>query len=137
LDPVKGLAKELQTFRLSPPDEIAVSRDGMRVAALFARQPAKLAVLDLSTGAQKSILLPPGWDLSSDFYWTADGKGIYLNGEAKGGLIARLALDGSFRLLLDRGRTSWVGLSAISWDGLRLAFTQDTVEDNAWLLENF
>jgi hypothetical protein len=48
LDPVKGLAKELQTFRLSPPDGIAVSRDGVRVAALFARQPAKLAVLDLS-----------------------------------------------------------------------------------------
>jgi serine/threonine protein kinase/Tol biopolymer transport system component len=137
VDPAKGLGKELKTLKLNPPDGIAVSRDGMRVAALFARQPAKLAVLDLSTGAQKSILLPSGWNISSDFYWTADGKGVYLNGEAKGGLIARLALDGSFRLILDRGRSNWVGLSAISWDGLHLAFSQDTVEDNAWLLENF
>jgi serine/threonine protein kinase len=137
LDPVKGLGKELQTFRLSTPNGIAISRDGMRVAALFVRQPAKLALLDLSTGTQKDILLPPGWELSSILYWAADGKGIYLNGEAKGGFIARVALDGSFRLLLDRGRTNWVGLSSISRDGLRLAFTQDSIEDNAWLLENF
>ena len=137
LDPAAGLGRELQTLRLGTPDGIAVSGDGMRVAALFARQPAKLVVLDLNTGTQKSIPLPPDWGLSTNFTWTADGTGIYLNGEANGGMIARVALDGSFRLLLNSGRTNWVGFSAISRDGLRLAFTQDTLDDNAWLLENF
>jgi len=98
--------------------------------------PGELVVLDLGNGTKKSVPLPADWAVW-DLNWTPDAKGLYVSAQAKGYFIVRLALDGTFRVLLDRGRDNWLAFATPSQDGLHLAFVQQTFEDNAWLLENF
>ena len=136
-DPLQGLGKELKRFSLSAPDGFAVSPDGMRVAIVpSGLQPAKVILLDLRSGMEEIVPFPSSWRIRSGF-WTSDGKGIYLAAQTTGYFIARLALDGKCRVLLDRGRDNFLLFAVPSPDGLHLAFTQQTFEDNAWLLENF
>ena len=127
----------MQRFKLGSPEAFAISPDGMRIAIVpQGLHPGKLELLDLTTGKEKSIPLPANWKIWQ-LYWTPDGKGLYLSAQAKGYFMSHLALDGTFRVLLDRGRDNWLGFATPSRDGLQLAFIQQTFEDNAWLLENF
>jgi len=137
LDPLQGLGKELKRFSLSAPEGFAVSPDGMRVAIVPpGPQPAKVILLDLSSGKEEIVPFPSSWVLRSG-YWASDGKGIYLAAQTKSYFIARLALDGKFRVLLDQGRDKFLLFAVPSPDGLHLAFSQQMFEDNAWLLEDF
>jgi eukaryotic-like serine/threonine-protein kinase len=137
LDPLQGLGKELKRFSLSAPEGFAISPDGMRVAIVPpGPQPAKVILLDLSSGKEEIVPFPSSWAIWTG-YWTSDGKGIYFAAQTKSYFIARLALDGKFRVLLDRGRDNFLIFAVPSPDGMHLAFSQQTFEDNAWLLEDF
>jgi Tol biopolymer transport system component len=90
----------------------------------------------LSSGKEEIVPFPSSWAIWTG-YWTSDGKGIYFAAQTKSYFIARLALDGKFRVLLDRGRDNFLIFAVPSPDGMHLAFSQQTFEDNAWLLEDF
>jgi Tol biopolymer transport system component len=136
LKPLHGLGKELKRFRVSAPREFALSPDGMRFATLPGRRTGKVVVLDLSNGKEESITLPVRWAVWS-LSWTPDGKGMYLAAQDKGYFLVHLALDGKFRVLLDRGRDNWLSVPMASRDFRHLAFSQQIFENNAWVLENF
>jgi hypothetical protein len=52
-------------------------------------------------------------------------------------MIIGIELHDKIRVLLDRGRSQWLGSPCPSPDGRHSAFSQQTFEKNAWLLENF
>jgi hypothetical protein len=69
--------------------------------------------------------------------WTADGNALLATALSTGYLIARIELDGQTRVLLNREPNQGLGYICPSPDGIHLAFSQETRESNAWLLENF
>jgi len=139
LDPLRGLGKELRRFGLASPHSMSVSPDGVKVAIHQASGSSngRAVVLDLSNGKEQNVPTPRNWDIISTFSWAPDGKGLYVAVKDQGFLIVRLALDGTHRVLLDRGRDYLLDLPVSSRDGLHLAFSQNAWEDNAWMLENF
>jgi hypothetical protein len=52
-------------------------------------------------------------------------------------VIARIEFDGTIHILLSRSRNQPLSSLCPSLDGRHLAFSQNTVDRNAWLLENF
>jgi hypothetical protein len=139
LDPLRGLGKELRRFGLASPQSMSVSPDGMKVAIFQAHGSSNghAVVLDLSNGKEENVPIPRNWNIISTFSWAPDGKGLYVAVKEQDFLIVRLALDGTHRVLLDRGRDYLLDLPVPSRDGLHLAFSQNAWEDNAWMLENF
>jgi hypothetical protein len=70
--------------------------------------------------------------------WAASSDALFLGAQSKEGYsLARLDLNGNFRVLLDRGRNQWIGRVTAAPDGHRVAFAQQSFQDNAWLLENY
>jgi serine/threonine protein kinase len=140
-DPVKGKGKELARTKLARPgDDLdwSVSPDGIRIAIegpqLLGGQ---VRVLDTRGGTERTVELPKGWIIWS-MSWAASSDAVFLGAQSKDGYaLARLDLNGNFRVLLDRGRNQWIGRVIVAPDGHRLAFAQQSFEHNAWLLENF
>jgi hypothetical protein len=140
LDPVQGQGKEATRTRLGPTAEVtwALSRDGSHIAVYYGYQMgAPIRILDLPDRAERDLPLPPGcliWALD----WAADGSALFAGATLLGRYqIARIGMDGKLRALLDRGRNQQLSGIQASPDGLHLAFSQQTFENNAWLLENF
>jgi eukaryotic-like serine/threonine-protein kinase len=140
-DPVKGKGKELARTKLPRPgDDLdwSVSPDGLRIAISTPQLlGAQVRVLDTRGGAERTLKLPKGWVIWS-MSWAASSDAVFLGAQSKEGYsLARLDLNGNFRVLLDRGRNQWLGRVTPAPDGHRLAFAQQSFEGNAWLLENF
>lgn len=141
LDPVKGQSTELGRTKLARPDDYfgwSVSPDGLRIAvsSLFLL-PEQVRVLDSRSRTERTVPLPKGWSIWS-MQWSANGGALFLAAQSKAGyFLARLDLDGKSRVLLNGRRNHWFGNIAPSPDGRYLAFSQQTFENNAWLLENF
>lgn len=89
-------------------------------------------VLDLRNRTERDLSVQP-WHIFS-LSWTAGGDALLASG---GYFILRIELDGKIRELLDRSRNQWLSHVRPSPDGRHLAFSQQTFESNAWLLENF
>ena len=68
--------------------------------------------------------------------WTADGRALLMAVQDET-FIARKELDGKQTVLLDRGRDHWLCCVTTSPDGRHLAFSQQTFDFNAMMLENF
>ncbi|HXN98303.1 MAG TPA: protein kinase [Candidatus Acidoferrales bacterium] len=140
-DPVKGKGKELARTKLARPgDDVdwSVSPDGQRIAISSPQLlRAQVRVLDTRGGAERTVELPKGWFIWS-MSWAASGDAVFLGAQSKEGYsLARLDLNGHFRVLLDRGRNQWIGRITPAPDGQHLAFAQQSFQHNAWLLENF
>jgi Tol biopolymer transport system component len=137
LDPVQGLGKEVATIQGSTDLAFAMSPDGTRVAALSGdRRLKQIHILNLRNGTERTFPLPPYsqiWSLA----WAPDGKALFAAVQSTNYLIVRIELDGKTSMLLDRGRNQWLGFALPSPDGRQLAFAQQTVDSNSWLLENF
>jgi len=114
-----------------------VSPEGLRIA-LASRNELReqVRILDFRVGAERNLSLPHGWRIY-ELGWTADGTALFAAARSTGYFIGRIELDGRTSVLLDRGRNQWLGYPHPSRDGRYLAFTQQTWESNAWLLENF
>src|SRR5271155_2060301 len=91
-----------------------------------------------SRNTERILEVPLGWRIS-ELSWTADGNALFagVQSESTGYMIVRIELDGKPRVLLNRGRNQWIDAPRPSPDGRHLAFSQQTWESNAWLLENF
>jgi Tol biopolymer transport system component len=140
-DPVKGKGKELARTKLERPgDDLdwSVSPDGIRIAISTPQLlAAQVRVLDTRRRAERTVELPKGWVIWS-MSWAASSDALFLGAQSKEGYsLARLDLNGNFRVLLDRGRNQWIGRVTAAPDGHRVAFAQQSFENNAWLLENF
>jgi len=112
---------------------LAVSPDGSLISIRSDRQ---IRFLDWRKGTERTIQIPAGWWIFQ-FEFSADGKAVICAAQAVSFFLARIELDGSTHILLDRGRSQSLAPALPSPDGRYLAFGQLTFESNVWLLENF
>jgi Tol biopolymer transport system component len=141
LDPVQGRGRELVGTKLGQTSDLdwSVSPEGSRIAVSSADQLyEQVRILDLQKGAERNLKLPHGWYILQ-LSWAAQGGALFAAAQSKsmGYFIARIELDGKSRVLYDRGRNQSLYSPCPSPDGRYLAFSQQTWETNAWLLENF
>ena len=139
LDPIQGRGKELARTTLGHPNNLnwMVSPDGSRIVIASQDQLSEqIRILDLRKGTERNLQLPHGWLIWS-VNWAADSNALFVAAQSNDYLIVRIELDGKTHVLLNRGRHQSVFLPCPSPDGRYLAFSQQTFEDNAWLLENF
>ncbi len=139
LDPVQGLGKELARTRLGPSIFVKwrVSPEGLRIAiARLDQLIEQVRVIDFRNGTKRNLQLPHRWIIWS-LSRTADGNSLFAAGLSTAYFIARIDLDGKTQVLLNRGRSQWLGLLCPSPDGRYLAFSQRIFDSNVWLLENF
>jgi eukaryotic-like serine/threonine-protein kinase len=141
LDAVRGKGKEVARTKLdSAGDYLSwkVSPDGSRIAFAYSDPTQiQMRIIDLRNGTERNVPFPKKWNLW-DHTWSANGNVLFLSAQSPAGyFIASLELNGKSHILLDRGRSQWVGEVHASPDGRRLAFAQQTFDTNVWLLENF
>jgi eukaryotic-like serine/threonine-protein kinase len=135
LDPIRGQGEEVA--RTKPEQPIgglwAISPDGSRVACEnWDQRGHQISILELRSGTEINVPLAPG--ALSSLNWAAEGSAFFAS---PGYQILHIDFKGKSIVLIDRGRDHWVGNVLPSPDGRHLAFTQQTFEDNVWLLENF
>jgi eukaryotic-like serine/threonine-protein kinase len=139
LDPVQGRGRELARTKLGPSMRLdwRVSPEGSDIAVASVDQlREQVRIIDVRSGTERNLHLPHGW-LIWGLSWTSDGKALFATGLSKEYFMARVELDGKTRVLLNRGRSQWLGSLCASPDGRHLAFSQRAFASNAWLLENF
>jgi Tol biopolymer transport system component len=139
LDPVQGQGKLVGATKMSQPNDLnwSVSADGSRIAITSGNQlKEQVRILDLANGTEHNLQLPQGWSIWS-LSWAKDGKALFAAAQSTSYMIVRIDADGKTRVLLDQGREHWLYAPISSPDGRQLAFTQQTFENNVWLLENF
>jgi Tol biopolymer transport system component len=139
LDPEHGPGKELYRTAMNTPEILnwKLSPDGSTIAVVSPDQfPGQLKMIDLTRHQEHTLQLAKGSEVS-DLAWTADGKALFgLVSQSHKSALARIDLDGKMHLLLDRGIHELENPSS-SPDGRHLAFSQRTLENNVWLLDNF
>ncbi|MGB6133377.1 MAG: protein kinase [Acidobacteriaceae bacterium] len=122
-------SKDLLNWRLSP--------DGSRIAICSQDQlPGRVVILHTPSGISQALPLPAGWNLW-DLDWADDSNSLFVSAQTSSYFIAHVGLDGKAQVLFDGGRNHWLAYPLESPDGHRLAFSQQTFETNAWLLQNF
>ena len=139
LDPVQGRGKELARTKLGPSIDTTwrVSPEGSRIAVTSLDQlREQVRIIDFRSGTERNLRLPHGWLIWGPS-WTADGNALFAAGVSTEYFMARIELDGKTRVLLNRGRSQFLGSLCTSPDGRHLAFSQRIFASNAWLLENF
>ena len=112
LDPVQGRGKELARTKLGPSTDVdwRVSPEGSRIAVASLDQlREQVRIIDFRNGTERNLQLPHGWIIWS-LSWTADGNALFAAGLSTEYFIARIELDGKTRVLLNRGRSQWLGL---------------------------
>ena len=139
LDPLGGQGKEVIRTKLGQANDLewGISPDGSHIAigsGVQLREQVRL--FDLKNGTEQNLNLPKGWVIRAGLSWAADGNALFLGGTSNAHLIARIGLDGTTQILVER-KNGWVGAPFSSPDGRHLAYFQQTSESNAWLLENF
>jgi len=140
LDPPHGIGKEVAKTTLRKPDDLGwtLSPDGSRLALESENQlHDQIRLIDLRTSEERNLALPHEWRHVWSLTWTADGNALLAVVQSRTYFIVRIELDGKFQVLLERGRGQSLGGGTPSPDGRFLAFSQQTFETNAWLLENF
>jgi serine/threonine protein kinase len=141
LDPVRGRGEELARTKLVSTKDLdwRVSPDGLRIALASRGQlPGQIRIVDLRNHTERNLRLPHQWGILS-LGWSADGDALFAAtvSTATGDFITRFELRGKARVILDREKNRSIGYPHPSPDGHRLAFSQATSENNAWLLEHF
>jgi Tol biopolymer transport system component/predicted Ser/Thr protein kinase len=140
VDPIHGRGNAIARTKMGKPGMLdwCVTNDASRIAIVSPDQlPEKIRILDLRNGTERDVQLPKGWGIWNQS-WAADGSAVFATAQSTSGyFIARIDPDGKTHVLLDRGRNQWLARPTPSPDGHHLAFSQQTFEANAWLLENF
>lgn len=136
LDPVKGVGRVVFSLPWVPEALGAwnVSPDGMKLV-LGSTDPAhaQISIIELRTGAMRTI--PVGVsDPIRNADWTADGTGWFV--------ITRTVTGSDIYYLNPSGKTSFLRqVSGNSWvvparDGRRIAFVDQRIDSNVWLLKD-
>ena len=136
LDPLHGQGKEVIRTQLGHRDDLNwdISPDGSLIA-IGLLPGRKVRLLDLRNGTERDIQLSME-GIVQGLCWSADGNALFAGMISSGHQIIRVDLDGKTHVLLDR-KGVWVGSLALSPDGRHLAYSQQTIDSNLWLLENF
>jgi eukaryotic-like serine/threonine-protein kinase len=139
LDPLHGLGKELARTKLSTANQLnlTASPDGSRIAISSLDQlQGRIRIIDLMNEKESEISLPQNLKIVS-LAWAPDGKAFLASvSQTSGYGIIRIEMNGNTHPLLGRGTHELSSLIP-SPDGRYLAFSQRTLENNVWLLENF
>jgi len=142
LNPSAGQGKALANISFGPPAASdllnwRLSPDGSKIAICSQDQlPGRIVILHLPGGSSQSIALPAGWNLWN-VDWADDANSLFVAAQTTTYFIAHIGLDGKAQVLYDGGRNHYLSYPSDSPDGRRLAFSQQTFETNAWLLQNF
>jgi len=138
LDALKGRGPELARFDLDPGIEywdFNISMDGSRLAVSGNPQ-GPIHILSLRGNAEQVI--PAKFNNSAaDFFWAADGKGLYVSDATKRGtVLSYLDLRGNAHVLWvnPNGWSIWARPSP---DGRHLAIEHVSATGNIWMMENF
>ncbi len=140
LDPVQGQGKELARTRLASAEEQwCVSNDGLHVAVFSWDQlPHEIRILDLAAGTEKTLQLPQGWKKIWGLTWSPEGNALFVTAARSSEyFLAHVDLSGKTHELLNFGRNNWLGRPHVSPNGRYLAFSVQTFDFNAWLLQDF
>ena len=137
LDPMKGQGNELARTKIGEPGNWiswALSPDGKRIALSGSSElDDRMRILELGTSTQTDWPIKMGAFGAS---WSVDGRAAYIAGQEKDYDLLRLDLSGKTQLLLRLGRPHWLTSPVTSPDGRYLAFTEQSIEANAFLFEN-
>jgi len=131
LDPLRGLGKEVARTHDPIGAVWSISRDGNRIALAVVKG---VRLIDLHGGAESELAMS---GLIWSLCWAPDGKTLYAALQAGDYQLVRIGLDGKTTVLLNRGRNQFLGNAIISPNGRYLAFSQQSYDTNAWLLQNF
>jgi len=138
-DPIQGRGREVIRIATDAGSRYSwdISPDGSQLVMLFPAGGNRVRLLPLGGGKPRDLIVK-GWPvLRDDPYWGADGKGFYVAGpSAKGATLLYVDLKGNATAIWEQnhGSVTW---AIPSPDGLHLAIGGQTVESNAWMLENF
>jgi Tol biopolymer transport system component len=120
----------------------ALTPDGRKLAVTGAtvwgtsQTANNVRVIDLQTGTQRDITAPSF--ILGGISWSRDATVLY--GASQTGhnfYLLSLDLSGKSRMLLTRPAGQTIYDPRVSPDGLSLAYSQQLMESNAYLLENF
>ena len=139
LDPLRGLSKEIARTSVAWSTLLnwSLSRDGTHIAiSSLDRLPEQVRILDLQDHSERNLPMPHGWRVLLTS-WASDGRAIFAQVAFTQSFLARIDLNGNAQALLDRGRSQWLNTPCASPDGRRLAFSQQIIDSNVWLMENF
>jgi Tol biopolymer transport system component len=139
LDPVTGRGPELFRFALVVNDGswfLDLSPDGTQVAAIRTAT-GPIYILSLAGKVLQQVRVR-GWTNLLSFYWTADGKGLFVtSGIRNGKEILHVNLQGDAHALWEDTGLGGEVEAHPSPDGRYLAFNGWATNSNMWLLENF
>ncbi len=145
LDPVNGQGKELARTEVGYPGSWmnwAVAPDGRKLAVTAASEwgtaatTGKLRIIDLQTGRQSDMATPGS--VLGGLSWSKDGNALYGASQKDSNFyMLKLDLSGNSRVLLARPKGQTIYDPRVSPDGHSLAYAQQVMESNVYLLENF
>ena len=137
-DPVQGRGSEIAQLEAGSLPPWCLAPDGSALAVWDAQStPSRIVVLSLSGAPRREVTLV-GRDVQGiqSLAWDASGQG-WLAVAYFGKSWNLLRVDGQGKSAVLLPPQMWMYSCAISADGHRVVFTSNTVEGNAWLLENF
>ncbi len=139
LDPLRGRGPELIRFANDPSATnwwFGLSPDGTRLAAT--RSTDNRVFIYSLRGEPTQEVHVKGWTHLLAFSWAADGKGLFVVAEIRGGRdVLYVDLQGNAHRLWENTTLSMETLAIPSPDGRHLALQGWTYSGNLWMLENF
>ena len=137
VDPIQGCGRELARFPLDPTIDYFVfdlSPDGTRLAVSGNTQ-GPIHIVPLN--GQPDQVIPIKFDDAQEFFWAADGKGLYVPDQhKKSTFLFHVDLHGRTRQLWEQRGGGWMWARP-SPDGHHLAIESSTNSSNIWMMENF
>jgi eukaryotic-like serine/threonine-protein kinase len=124
-----GTAGDLFTMSLSPDGKTIAITGGDAIRG-------KVRLYDLENGTSLDVSIPANVQVN-DVTWSANGRALFCTGRAVDFVILRLDLVGKSQILLNAGPAHTLAAPLASPDGQYLAFSQQSLQSNLFLLENF
>jgi serine/threonine protein kinase/Tol biopolymer transport system component len=138
IDVLKGRGPELARFDLDPGVDywyFDISPDGTRLA-VSGNPHGPIHILPLR-GNGEQVIPAKFNNTMGDFFWTADGKALYVCDQTKRGTeLSYLDLHGNTHVLWVNP-SGWDIAARPSPDGRHLAIQSSIVPSNIWMMENF
>jgi hypothetical protein len=116
-----------------------LSADGTQIAvAGSVGLGEKVRLVDLKKHTQRDLVLPPNVFLTS-IVWSSDARTLFGGGQrgTSEWFILWMDLSGKSKIIASKGPVPYYTSLLPSPDGHFLAYTEETHESNAFLLENF
>ena len=135
-DPILGKGRELARVAGAAPRPWGLAPDGESIALVDPQDSlSRIQVCSFRGGATRGVTFRPGISIA-DLGWTADGRGwIVVGYEARAWRLLRVDERGNVAAMIPPQQ--WMYSAAMSRDGRHVVYTSNTVDGNAWLLEDF